>query len=327
MDLILLARRSRHYAGTRYLKRGINVHGKVANDVEVEQIVQYDSGADLKFCSYIQMRGSIPTFWAQETSLTMPKPPIMLSRTDPDYLATQEHFTDMLRRYSSPILVLDLVKQHEKRARESLVGREFRQAIEIINESIPRQHQVRYIALDYSKITSISKGKLSKAKTTGGGFFRTPTKERAMEAVGQEWALMEKSLALSNGSTTQGPPAPPGAPGAGAVGTPPSQHKTLAGAPSTPKGASNRPQLPSTPSSSTGATFASLDEARKAIDADPMVPNIYHYDNHAQHSTNQFPSALGDIAEINALESRIDVLKELEDIASLTLSETGFFCK
>lgn len=34
----MIARRSRHYAGTRYLKRGINVHGKAANDCEVEQV-------------------------------------------------------------------------------------------------------------------------------------------------------------------------------------------------------------------------------------------------------------------------------------------------
>jgi phosphatidylinositol 3,5-bisphosphate 5-phosphatase len=44
LDLILIARRSRHYAGTRYLKRGISVHGKVANDCETEQILQLDSG-------------------------------------------------------------------------------------------------------------------------------------------------------------------------------------------------------------------------------------------------------------------------------------------
>lgn len=36
--MILIARRSRHYAGTRYLKRGVNVHGKVANDCEIEQV-------------------------------------------------------------------------------------------------------------------------------------------------------------------------------------------------------------------------------------------------------------------------------------------------
>jgi hypothetical protein len=57
MDLILIARRSRHYAGTRYLKRGTSVHGKVANDCEVEQIMQLDSGRGAQFCSYLQMRG------------------------------------------------------------------------------------------------------------------------------------------------------------------------------------------------------------------------------------------------------------------------------
>ncbi|EST05716.2 Synaptojanin, N-terminal [Kalmanozyma brasiliensis GHG001] len=35
----LIARRSRHFAGARFLKRGINEQGHVANDVETEQIV------------------------------------------------------------------------------------------------------------------------------------------------------------------------------------------------------------------------------------------------------------------------------------------------
>lgn len=34
--LTLIARRSRHHAGTRYLRRGINVEGYVANWVEIE---------------------------------------------------------------------------------------------------------------------------------------------------------------------------------------------------------------------------------------------------------------------------------------------------
>ena len=37
--LLLIARRSRHHAGTRYLRRGINMDGRVANFVEVEQLV------------------------------------------------------------------------------------------------------------------------------------------------------------------------------------------------------------------------------------------------------------------------------------------------
>lgn len=327
MDLILIARRSRHYAGTRYLKRGINVHGKVANDVEVEQILQFENGADFKFTSYVQMRGSIPTFWAQETSLTMPKPPITLSRMDPDYLATQAHFADMMRRYSSPIIVLDLVKQHENRPRESLVGREFRQAIEIVNENIPAPYQVRYIALDHSKITSISKGKLSKAKPVKSkGFMGTmrpvkTEKERAMAAVGQEWAMMEKSLTKTPSSTTAGV-----AKGGGDAttsqesgGTTPKKLHPVAGRSGTPVAGSSA-------ATATGASgFASLDEARKAIDAEHSMAT-YQFTPSAHHA-HALPGGYDDIAQINAIESRIDLLKELEDVATLTLSETAFFCK
>jgi phosphatidylinositol 3,5-bisphosphate 5-phosphatase len=39
ITLLLLARRSRHYAGTRYLRRGINQEGRPANFVEIEQIL------------------------------------------------------------------------------------------------------------------------------------------------------------------------------------------------------------------------------------------------------------------------------------------------
>lgn len=38
LTLALIARRSAKYAGTRFLKRGVNSEGEVANDVETEQI-------------------------------------------------------------------------------------------------------------------------------------------------------------------------------------------------------------------------------------------------------------------------------------------------
>ena len=37
--ITLIARRSRHYAGARYLKSGVDDEGNVANEVETEQIV------------------------------------------------------------------------------------------------------------------------------------------------------------------------------------------------------------------------------------------------------------------------------------------------
>ena len=154
LNLMLLARRSRHFAGTRYLKRGVSDRGKVANDVEHEQIIHDESTSpEGVFSSYLQLRGSIPTFWTQESSVTMPKPPIVLNRVDPTYQATQAHFDDLMRRYGSPIIVVDLVKQSEKREREVIVGNEFRNAIDYINCHIDDDHKILYCALDYSHIS------------------------------------------------------------------------------------------------------------------------------------------------------------------------------
>ena len=174
LHLILLARRSRHFAGTRYLKRGVSDCGMVANDVEHEQILQDDSCGINKdrldpkeglaslghpgiFSSFLQMRGSIPVYWTQESSVTMPKPPIVLNRVDPTYQASQAHFEHLFQRYGSPLIVLDLVRQSEKREREVIVGNEYRHAVDYINTNcmthVNPVHQIRYCALDYSHIS------------------------------------------------------------------------------------------------------------------------------------------------------------------------------
>lgn len=58
LNITLLARRSRHFAGTRYLKRGVSEQGKVANDVEHEQILHDESvSSPGAFSAYLQVRG------------------------------------------------------------------------------------------------------------------------------------------------------------------------------------------------------------------------------------------------------------------------------
>jgi len=56
----------------------VNDHGKVANDVETEQIVFEEEAGSLKgrMSAVVQMRGSIPLFWSQEASRLSPKPDI-----------------------------------------------------------------------------------------------------------------------------------------------------------------------------------------------------------------------------------------------------------
>ena len=78
-NLIVIARRSRHHAGTRYIKRGLSSQGFSANYVEVEQIVvNYSISKDQRpVCSsFVQARGSVPTYWMQKPNFAIPKPAI-----------------------------------------------------------------------------------------------------------------------------------------------------------------------------------------------------------------------------------------------------------
>uniref|UniRef100_A0A0D9WMW1 SAC domain-containing protein n=1 Tax=Leersia perrieri TaxID=77586 RepID=A0A0D9WMW1_9ORYZ len=141
--LTLVARRSRHYAGTRYLKRGVNDEGRVANDVETEQIVSEDMLGPRQISSVVQNRGSIPLFWSQETSKLNLKPDIILHEKDENYEATRLHFENLRRRYGNPIIILNLIKKRERRPRESILRREFDKAIKIINNDLPGENHLR----------------------------------------------------------------------------------------------------------------------------------------------------------------------------------------
>ncbi|CAN6178957.1 unnamed protein product [Urochloa humidicola] len=149
--LTLIARRSRHYAGTRYLKRGVNDEGRVANDVETEQIVYEDTLGPRQISSVVQNRGSIPLFWSQETSKLNLKPDIILHEKDRNYEATKLHFENLRKRYGNPIIILNLIKTREKRPREIILRREFDRAIKIINSGLPAEDHLRFLHWDLHK--------------------------------------------------------------------------------------------------------------------------------------------------------------------------------
>ncbi|XP_073234289.1 phosphatidylinositol-3-phosphatase SAC1-like isoform X1 [Porites lutea] len=77
-DFILISRRSCFRAGTRYYIRGVDTEGNAANNVETEQIVQFESGV----CSFVQTRGSIPLFWSQRPNLKYKPTPVLNSGAD-----------------------------------------------------------------------------------------------------------------------------------------------------------------------------------------------------------------------------------------------------
>ncbi|XP_072911994.1 polyphosphoinositide phosphatase [Hemitrygon akajei] len=152
----LIARRSCKFAGTRFLKRGANYEGDVANEVETEQIVHDASVMSFSagsYSSYVQVRGSVPLYWSQDISTMMPKPPITLDQADPFAHVAALHFDQMFQRFGSPIIILNLVKKREKRKHERILSEALVSAVTYLNQFLPPEYAIHYIAWDMAKYT------------------------------------------------------------------------------------------------------------------------------------------------------------------------------
>ncbi|KAI4138295.1 MAG: hypothetical protein L6R39_006863 [Caloplaca ligustica] len=188
--ITVIARRSRFFAGARFLKRGTNDSGFVANDVETEQVVSegmvtsfHAPGPQLyanpMLTSYVQHRGSIPLHWTQDNSGVSPKPDIELNLVDPFFSAAALHFDNLFERYGAPIYVLNLIKARERTPRESILLNEYTTAITYLNQSLPDDKKILYKAWDMSRASKSRDqdviGTLEKAAkdiVSKTGFFR-----------------------------------------------------------------------------------------------------------------------------------------------------------
>lgn len=107
-NLTLISRRSRHRAGTRYKRRGVDEEGRVANYVETEQIVSYSHHR----VAFVQVRGSVPVFWSQPGYKYRPPPRL---DKDPTETATAfgKHFDVEVKRHGH-VSCVSLVEQSGK---------------------------------------------------------------------------------------------------------------------------------------------------------------------------------------------------------------------
>ncbi|KAL9124287.1 MAG: hypothetical protein Q9217_006373, partial [Psora testacea] len=190
IHITVIARRSRFFAGARFLKRGVNDLGYVANDVETEQIVAeilttslHAPGPELfanpNYTSYVQHRGSIPLYWTQDNSGVSPKPDIELNLVDPFYMAAALHFDNLFKRYGAPVFVLNLVKARERTPRESILLKEYTNAITYLNQFLPEDKKIKYRAWDMSRASKSrdqdvisTLESIAEEVLTSTGFFR-----------------------------------------------------------------------------------------------------------------------------------------------------------
>lgn len=159
--ITLIARRSHHFAGARFLKRGVNDKGNVANEIETEQIVtdmlvssfhhpKYGFYSNPRFTSFVQHRGSIPLYWTQDLN-KLPKPPIEISLSDPFFQSSAIHFNNLFERYGLPIIMVNLIKTKEKVPRELKLNEHFKSCVKYLNQFLPGEHKLQLNSFDMSK--------------------------------------------------------------------------------------------------------------------------------------------------------------------------------
>ncbi|CAK9442306.1 uncharacterized protein LODBEIA_P60490 [Lodderomyces beijingensis] len=141
----IISKQSWKRAGTRYNTRGIDDNGNVANFVESEFI--YNNPSHSSIYTYTQIRGSVPTFWEQDSSLMNPK--ITLTRS---LEATQpvfnKHFAEIGEHYGV-CHIIDLLSK--TKSSEVQVSKRYRQ----LYEHCDRREEIEYTDFDFHSETKV----------------------------------------------------------------------------------------------------------------------------------------------------------------------------
>ncbi|XP_067908995.1 phosphatidylinositide phosphatase SAC2 isoform X1 [Heterodontus francisci] len=131
----IISRRSRHRAGMRYKRRGVDENGNVANYVETEQLIHVHSHT----LSFVLARGSVPVFWSQIGYRYNPRP--RLDRPEEETTSKfAAHFEEQLKIYKKQVIV-SLVDQT---GREKIIGDAFLRQVLLYNNP-----NLTYVTFDF----------------------------------------------------------------------------------------------------------------------------------------------------------------------------------
>ncbi len=145
VQYVLISRRSRRRQGTRFLVRGVDLMGNVANFVETEQIVSNKRMAGT-MASFVQIRGSMPVCWQQrgDAGELMPLPRLMYSPLCEQ--GFERHCRELLSLYGQ-ITAVCLVDQHGSEGR---VGCAYEAAVRRWN-AVYSEAKIRFFWFDFHR--------------------------------------------------------------------------------------------------------------------------------------------------------------------------------
>ncbi|CAN3481304.1 polyphosphatidylinositol phosphatase Inp53p [Diutina catenulata] len=135
--MTIISKQSWRRAGTRFNARGIDDAGHVANHVETEFIWQSNDSV----FAFAQVRGSVPAFWEQDSTLINPKITIHRS-VEASQDAFNRHFDSLIDKYGMCHIVnlLSFTKSAEVQ-----VSRRYKE----LYRNCPRRDEIDYTEWDF----------------------------------------------------------------------------------------------------------------------------------------------------------------------------------
>jgi len=125
VELILIARKDIRRSGMRFLIRGSDTEGNIANCVEIEEILIYKENDNYIVNSFVQMRGSIPLIWTQEPTVKL-NPKIRVNQNFiENYNAFSSHINELIGRYDS-VHCINLI---DKKKDQLIIGKEYEKLV------------------------------------------------------------------------------------------------------------------------------------------------------------------------------------------------------
>ena len=125
LELILIARKDIRRSGMRFLIRGADNKGNVANCVEVEEIL-IQKNENIIINSFVQIRGSIPLLWTQEPTLKL-NPKIEVNKDfKENYNVFSYHIMELIDRYDS-VHCINLI---DKKKDQQIIGKEYEKLVD-----------------------------------------------------------------------------------------------------------------------------------------------------------------------------------------------------
>ncbi len=99
-DFALISKKDCRRPGRRFIVRGIDREGNVANFVETEHVITlYEQGEAMKVATYVQTRGSIPALWSQKPTMKWSPTVRIHQNTDESLALAQKHITEIKTTY------------------------------------------------------------------------------------------------------------------------------------------------------------------------------------------------------------------------------------